>query len=152
MKGFSTFIILGCAGLSLAGCGPGGSSSSSQGSSDPAAVQAYGSGSSQRQRQADFLNHLRQSDPQYQTIQKAVLNRNNELGVVLSGNVRLETIPALMRARLTQMAREFPGRDLTITAYAPTQPPARIGTAHLDTRTRQMTYTPEPPKPQSLTR
>ncbi len=50
-----------------------------------------------------------------------------------------------MRAILTQMAREFPGQDLTVVAYAPTQPPAGIGTAHLDARTPQMTYTPEHP-------
>jgi hypothetical protein len=134
--------VLGCVGLLLVGCGPGGSDAP-RGSSDPAAAQ--GSGSSLRQRQADFLNRIRESDPQYQTIQKALLNENNELGLILSRGVQLDSIPALMRAMLTQMAKEFPGHDLTIIAYAPSQPPARIGSAHLDAHSNQMTYTPEHP-------
>src|SRR5262245_60779340 len=64
--------LLGCISLFAAGCGPSGSSPQ-QGGSDPVANQSYGTGSSQRQRQAEFLNRIRQSDPQYQTIQKAVL-------------------------------------------------------------------------------
>jgi len=94
-------------------------------------------------RQAEFLNRVRRSDPQYQTIQKAILNENNELGLILSRNVELDSIPRLMQALLTQMAQEFPGQDLTVIAYAPTQPPRRIGTGHLDARTRAMTFTPQ---------
>jgi hypothetical protein len=89
------------------------------------------------------LNRIRQADPSYQTIQKAVLNENNELGLILGRSVQLDSIPALMRTMLTRMGQEFPNQNLTIVAYAPSQPPARIGTAHLDARTRQMTYTPE---------
>jgi hypothetical protein len=44
---------------------------------------------------------------------------------------------------LTEMAREFPGEDLTVLAYAPSKPPRKIGTAHLDSRTREMSYVPE---------
>lgn len=91
--------------------------------------------------QAAFLNRLRQSDPQFQTIQRAVLNEQNELGLILNRNVDLDSIPALMRAMLTQMAKEFPGQDLTVVAYAPAQPPVKIGTAHLNAGTRQMSYT-----------
>jgi hypothetical protein len=135
--------LLGCA-LFLGGCGPGGGSGSG---TDPQAVQSYGSGAgaSVRQKQADFLNRIRQSDPNFQTVQEAVLNQNNDLGLILNRNVPLDSIPQLMRAMLTRMAQEFPGQDLTIIAYAPTQPPKRIGTAHLDSRSRQMTYTPEHP-------
>ncbi|HKQ39188.1 MAG TPA: hypothetical protein VJ063_14015 [Verrucomicrobiae bacterium] len=101
---------------------------------------SYDRGSS-RQRQAAFLNRIRQSDPRFETIQRAVLNENNELGLVLGHNVEMDSIPRLMRTMLTEMAKEFPGQDLTVIAYAPTQPPTKIGTARLDAQTRQMTYT-----------
>jgi hypothetical protein len=42
---------------------------------------------------------------------------------------------------LTQMAREFPGEDLAVLAYTPSNPPRKIGTGRLDARTRDMTYT-----------
>jgi hypothetical protein len=61
----------------------------------------------------------------------------------LNRNVDTDQIPALMRSVLTRMAREFPGQDLTVIAYAPSNPPLKIGTAQLDARTRQMRYTPE---------
>ena len=142
----------GCAGLlfllTLTGCGPSGDDASSRGASEPqpSQSQSYGSGAANsRQRQAEFLNHLRQSDPNYQTIEKAVLNENNELGLILNRSVEMESIPKLMRAMLTQLNKEFPGQDLTVVAYAPTQPPARIGTGHFDARTSAITYTPETP-------
>lgn len=99
-----------------------------------------------RERQAAFLNRIRQSDPRFETIQRAVLNENNELGLILSRNVEMDSIPVLMRSMLTEMAREFPGQDLTVIAYAPTQPPMKIGTARLDAQTRQMTYTRAQPQ------
>jgi len=129
--------------LALPGCGP--SNSAPQGGGGSAASQAggAGAGSSERQRQVEFLNRIRQADPQFQTIQRAVLNEKNELGLILNRNVQMDSIAPLMRSMLTQMATEFPGQDLTIIAYAPSQPPIRIGTGHLDARTRAMTYTPE---------
>jgi hypothetical protein len=139
---------LGCvAFLLLAGCGQ--VPQTPRGGGDVPSSQTYdggaGAGENQGQRQVEFLNRVRGSDPQYQTIQKAVLNENNQLGLILSRNVELDSIPRLMRAMLTRMASEFPGEDLTVIAYAPTEPPRRIGTAHLDARTRAMTYTPETP-------
>lgn len=95
-----------------------------------------------RRRQADFLNRIRRADPQRATIERAIFNEQNELGLVLARGVPMDSIPALMRSMLTQMAREFPGEDLTILAYAPSNPPMKIGTARLDARTRDMTYTP----------
>jgi len=95
-----------------------------------------------RQRQVEFLHRLRQADPRYQTIDKAVLNEQNELGVILNQQVEMDAVRPLLRTLLTQMAREFPRQDLTVIAYAPTQPPMKIGTARLQARTRQMTYTP----------
>jgi hypothetical protein len=95
-----------------------------------------------RQRQVAFLHRLRQADPRYQTIEKAMLNEENELGVILNRHVEMEAVRPLMRTLLTQMAKAFPGQNLTVIAYAPTQPPMPIGTARLNARTRQMTYTP----------
>ncbi len=100
-------------------------------------------GSELRQRQMAFLNRLRQADPSATTIDRALLNEQNELGLVLDRRVQLDKIPALMRSMMTQMAHEFPGQDLTVIAYAPSSPPRKIGTAHLNSQTRDMTYTPE---------
>jgi hypothetical protein len=96
-----------------------------------------------KQRQAAFLNRLRDADPQGQTIDRAILNEQNELGLILDRRVEMEKIPALMRTVLAQMAKEFPGEDLTILAYAPSNPPRKVGTARLNARTRDMSYTPE---------
>ena len=96
-----------------------------------------------KQRQIAFLNRIRKADPQHQTIDRAVFNEQNELGLILNRSVEMDKIPALMRSMLVQMARAFPGRDLTILAYAPSNPPRKIGTARLNARTRDMTYTPE---------
>ncbi|MDB6131813.1 MAG: hypothetical protein JWM59_56 [Verrucomicrobiales bacterium] len=98
---------------------------------------------SAKAKQADFLNRIRAADPQGRTIDRALLNEQNELGLVLDRSVELDKIPALMRAMLTKMAAEFPGEDLTILTYTPSNPPRKIGTARLNARTRDMTYTAE---------
>jgi hypothetical protein len=72
-----------------------------------------------------------------------VFNEQNELGLILNRSVEMDKIPALMRSMLVQMARAFPGQDLTIFAYTPSNPPRKIATARLNARTRDMTYTPE---------
>jgi len=59
------------------------------------------------------------------------------------GNIGMDRIPDLMRMMPTEMAREFPGQDLTVLAYAPSNPPRKIGTARLDGRTREMSYVTE---------
>jgi len=96
-----------------------------------------------KQRQVDFLNRIRAADPQQRTIDRALLNEQNELGLILDRGVEMESIPALMRSMLGEMAREFPGQDLTVLAYAPSDPPRKIGTARLNAQTRDMSYTPE---------
>jgi hypothetical protein len=97
---------------------------------------------STKQRQIAFLNRIREADPQGRTIDRALINEQNELGLILDRSVEMDKIPALMRTMLTQMAREFPKEDITVLAYTPSNPPRKIGTAHLDARTRDMTYTP----------
>ena len=96
-----------------------------------------------RERQIAFLNRIRDADPQGRTIDRALLNEQNELGLVLDRSVEMDKIPALMKTMLTQMAREFPAEDLKVLAYAPSNPPRKIGTAWLDARSRDMTYAPE---------
>lgn len=96
-----------------------------------------------RQRHAAFLNRIREADPNGRTIDRALLNEQNELGLVLDRSVEMDKIPALMRVMLTKMASEFPGEDLTVLAYTPSNPPRKIGTARLNSRTRDTTYTAE---------
>ena len=96
-----------------------------------------------REKQAAFLNQIRSADPDARTIDRALINEQNELGLILDRTVELEKIPGLMRLMLTKMAAQFPGEDLTVIAYTPSNPPRKVGTARLDTRTRDMSYTPE---------
>jgi hypothetical protein len=112
----------------------------------PVQAQSAGTGSALRQRQVAFLHRIRQADPRYQTIDKAVLNAQNELGVILNRHVDMEAVRPLMRTFLTQMAKAFPGHTLTVIAYAPTQPHLPMGTASFNARTRQMTYSPAVPQ------
>jgi hypothetical protein len=96
-----------------------------------------------KQHQIAFLKRIRKADPQHSTIERAVFNEKNELGLILNRSVEMDKISALMRSMLVQMAREFPNQDLTILAYTPSNPPRKIGTARLNARTRDMSYTPE---------
>jgi hypothetical protein len=96
-----------------------------------------------KQRQIEFLNRIRKADQKHQTIERALFNEQNELGLILNRGVEMDKIPSLMRSMLVQMARAFPGRDLTVLAYTPSNPPRKIATARLNARTRDMTYTPE---------
>ncbi|MGV3773839.1 MAG: hypothetical protein ACO1QB_13125 [Verrucomicrobiales bacterium] len=98
-----------------------------------------------RTRQLTFLNRIREADPQFKTIDKAVMNDRNELGIILDGTVNMDDIPALMRSLIKQMASEFPDQNLTILAYSPSNPPVLIGTGKLNAQTRDMTYTPAQP-------
>jgi hypothetical protein len=66
---------------------------------------------------------MREADPQQRTINRAMLNEQNELGLIIDRSVEMQKIPDLMRAMLGQMAREFPNQDLIVLAYAPSNPP-----------------------------
>lgn len=127
-----------------AGCGGNESSdanSSRPSSTAPSARSAEaGNLRSVEERRAALLNRIRSSDPQKVTIERAIINERNELGLILSRQTNLDDMPRLMKAMLTQMAEDFPGQDLTAVAYSPTEPPRTIGTARLNLRTRDMTY------------
>jgi hypothetical protein len=114
--------------------------SSSQDNQRPSNSPAVASGL--KQRQADFLNRIRAADLEHRTIDRAMLNEQNELGLILDRSVEMDRVPDLMRSILTNMAAEFPGQDLIILAYTPSNPPHKIGTARLNAQTRDMTYTP----------
>jgi hypothetical protein len=105
-------------------------------------MRAESPGGSVEARRAALLNRIRSSDPQKATIERAVINENNELGLILSRQTNMDDVPRLMKAMLTQMAEEFPHQDLTVIAYTPTEPPRTIGTARLNASTRDMTYHP----------
>jgi len=102
-------------------------------------------GSTHDARRAELLNRIRAADPQQATVQRALLNENNELGLVLNRQTNLDDVPKLMKAMLAEMDKAFPGQDHTVIAYTPTNPPRTIGTARLNARTRDMTYTPASP-------
>lgn len=97
-----------------------------------------------KERQMEFLNRIREADPQQRTIDRAMLNEKNELGLILDRSVEMDKVPTLLQGMLIQMAKEFPGQDLTVLAYTPSNPPHKIGTAHLAASTRDMSYTPAP--------
>ena len=127
--------------LVLAGCDGPVSSASSPSTSESGAERLVNR--EVRAKQAAVLNQIRQADPEFRTIDRALLNEHNELGLILDRTVELDRIPALMRQMLTKMAVHFPGEDLTVLAYTPSTPPHKVGTARLNARTRDMTYTPE---------
>jgi hypothetical protein len=135
-----------CSLLGLIGCSPRSEPVASPAESPPPSrAEESTAGTSFKQRQVTFLNRIRDADPQHQVINRALLNERNELGLILDRSVELNRIPDLMRSFLTQMAREFPQQDLTVIAYAPSNPPLKVGTARFNSQTRQMSYTPEHP-------
>jgi len=136
---WSSSLILGCL-LLLASCDVSPPASAPSTEQDRAAQPE--STQDLKQQQMAFLNRIREADPQHRTIDRALINEQNELGLILDRSVEMQKIPDLMRTMLEQMAREFPNQDLTVLAYAPSNPPQKIGTAHLDARTRAMTYVP----------
>jgi uncharacterized ParB-like nuclease family protein len=95
------------------------------------------------QRHRTYLNRIRQADALNTSIDRTLVNDQNQLGFVLSSSVTPDKVPALMRTVMTGMAQEFPREDLTLTVYAASTPPYQIGTAHLDGQSGKTTYTPK---------
>jgi hypothetical protein len=149
MKWFSlrSSVLVAAAALSVAGCGRQTRTQSEDvaGATVRADAPRGSSAQSTEQKKAELLNRIRAADPQQATIERALMNENNELGLVLSRQTNLDDVPKLMKAMLAEMDRAFPGQSHTVIAYAPTNPPRTIGTARLDARTRDMTYTPASP-------
>jgi len=150
-----SFIFLFGSALLVGGCGK---SEPMRGQSDPGVTRSspIQSGATSvaenseplEQRRAAFLNRIRAADPQKATIERAIINDKNELGLILSRQTNLDDVPKLLKSMLVQMNQVFPNQDLNAIAYTPTIPPHTIGTAHLDIRTRDMTYQPVATSPQ----
>lgn len=148
------FVGVAALGLGLAGCGkqqPARSSTTDFPVTDASvprgarSVSSSSTGASAEQRRAELLKRIRAADPQQATVQRALLNEHNELGLVVNRQTNLDDLPKLMKAMLAELDRTFPGQDHTVIAYTPTNPPRTIGTARLNARTRDMTYTPASP-------
>ena len=145
MKGpsFMATVILSGGFLLLGGCSPRSEPSASAPQAEQNRAVQPAAGLEFKQRQIAFLNRIRDADSQRRVIDRAMLNERNELGLILDRTVEMNRIPDLMRSLLTQMAREFPQQDLTVIAYTPSNPPLKVGTARLDSRTNEMNYVPE---------
>jgi hypothetical protein len=107
--------------------------------------RSTGSGTWSEERRADLLNRIRSADPKQATIERALINERNELGLIMNRQTNLDDLPKLVRTMLAEMDKVFPGEDHTVVAYTPTNPPRVIGTGRLNARTRDMTYTPASP-------
>lgn len=94
------------------------------------------------QKQWTYLNRIRQSDAFNTSIDRTMLDDQNHLGIVLFSSVTPDKVPALMRQVMTEIAQEFPREDLTLDVYQSATPPRKMGNAHLDGQTGQVTYTP----------
>lgn len=112
-----TFWVAGLLATLLVGC----DEPSPQVSQPTAVTQAPDSSSSQGQtmnKQEQFLARIRQSSAGNDVILDARMNGDNELGVVLGPQVKLDQVRPLMTALLREMRDEFPNRTLLVIAYA----------------------------------
>jgi hypothetical protein len=93
------------------------------------------------QERWDYLNRIRQADT-YDVISRTRVDDQNQLGVVLAANLTPEQTEELMKKALEAVAKKFPAEDVTLDAYAPTNPLRKLGTARYNAQNRQVTYTP----------
>jgi hypothetical protein len=105
-----------------------------------ASAPETGSAKALRQKQIAFLNGLRRSDPQFALVREVRSDAGGEPALMLQRELPAKTANALLKAALARLMQEFPGEDLKIAAYAPTQPSVPIGAAQLDAETLQISY------------
>ena len=74
-------------------------------------------------RQEAFLARIRQASSGTGVIRDARMRGDNELGVVLGQGVKLNEVKPILVKFLKEMREEFPGRPLTVRAYAPNNQP-----------------------------
>lgn len=142
MKTTRTLATLVALGALAAGCGRQDTALRSQSGESGESRTASAPAQAAQAQRAELLNRIKAADPDGTTIQRALLNERNELGLILSRQTNLDDIPKLMRVMLAELDKAFPGHDQIVVAYAPTNPPRELGTARLNARTRDMTYTP----------
>jgi len=95
-----------------------------------------------KKRQIGYLNRVRGSDPDRRTFERAFLNEQNEVGLVLNADTDINRLPNLMQTILPQMAREFQSHDLVVVVYASAVPPRKVGTVRADAARRTLNYLP----------
>ena len=93
------------------------------------------------QERWDYLNRIRQADA-YDGIGRTRVDDQNQLGVVLAADLKPEQIEELMKKALEALAEKFPAQEMTLDAYAPTNPLRKLGTARYSVQSGQVTYTP----------
>jgi hypothetical protein len=81
-------------------------------------------------RQEAFLARIKGAAAGNGVITDARMNRDNELGVVLGPDVKLNRVRDLMTTLLREMRSAFPGRPLMVIAYAPNG--KQMATMHYD--------------------
>src|ERR1044072_3121387 len=88
------------AALLFGGCGkesPVRGSSEQFGRAEARVTPAHVPGRAEEPRRAELLSLIRAADPRQETIQRALLNENNELGLILSRQTNLDDVPRLLR-------------------------------------------------------
>jgi hypothetical protein len=94
------------------------------------------------QRHWTQLNRLRQSDAFNTVISRTLLDDQGQLGFVLYSRVTPDKVSPLVLQLMAEMAKEFPNEDMTLSVYGAGSPPHKIGTAYVDGKTSEATYTP----------
>lgn len=89
-----------------------------------------------------FLNQVRQDDALNRSIHRTLLTEEKQLGVVLYATVKPEAVEDVIHQAMTEMARKFPGEDVSVLVYMTATPPRKIGVARLDGKAGAITYTP----------
>jgi hypothetical protein len=93
------------------------------------------------QERWDYLNRMRQSDA-YSGIDRTRVDKENQLGVVLAANLTPSQVESTMKKAMESLARKFPNADMTLDAYAPSEPLRKLGTARFNAQSGQVAYAP----------
>lgn len=86
------------------------------------------------------MNRIRQSDA-YADIDRTRVDEQNQLGVVVAANLPPERVESIVKKAMEALAQKFPDGDMTLDAYAPTTPLRKLGTAHYNAQSGQVSYT-----------
>jgi len=119
-----------------------GSRTGSASSQDPLPRQRYGGdhaggvATGDTQAGEAFARWVLEQDPRREYVTDAVMRGDNQLGVKVQPNITRADLNQLMESLAGGMAREFPGRELQVTAFY--QSGDKLAEAYYDPRTRQV--------------
>lgn len=85
------------------------------------------------------------SEPKNETAPEQ--HETQHLEVFLNPNLPMDQVPQTMREIVAEISRMLPEQNLVVVAYAPANPPRRLGTALLDAGTGEVTFTWDIPRP-----